>query len=58
MFLFVGADILFVESPETEAEMERVGEALAGVPPLRQRRRRSGGSVGLMCFSFFCRELF
>ncbi|EOD26250.1 Carboxyvinyl-carboxyphosphonate phosphorylmutase [Emiliania huxleyi CCMP1516] len=34
-FFFVGADILFVEAPETEAEMERVGEALAGVPPLR-----------------------
>jgi len=33
-FASAGADILFVEAPESEAEMERVGEALAGLPLL------------------------
>ncbi len=33
-YLKAGADILFVESPETEAEMRRVGEAFTGVPLL------------------------
>ena len=33
-YLKAGADILFVESPESEEEMRRVGEAFKGVPLL------------------------
>ena len=33
-FLDAGADILFVESPETPEEMARIGQAFAGVPLL------------------------
>lgn len=29
-----GADMIFVEAPQTEAEIERVGEALSGIPLL------------------------
>jgi 2-methylisocitrate lyase-like PEP mutase family enzyme len=31
-FLKAGADMLFIESPESEAEMERIGRTFAGVP--------------------------
>lgn len=31
-FLEAGADILFIEAPQTEAEMRRVGETFKGVP--------------------------
>lgn len=33
-FAAAGADIVFVESPESEAEFEEIGKALAGVPLL------------------------
>ena len=31
-FLKAGADMLFIESPESEAELEKVGKTFAGVP--------------------------
>jgi 2-methylisocitrate lyase-like PEP mutase family enzyme len=31
-FLKAGADVLFIESPESEAEMETIGKAFAGTP--------------------------
>ncbi len=31
-FLKAGADMLFIESPESEAEMAKIGQTFAGVP--------------------------